>query len=129
MSMGSMDNRTIARLQEFLENHPDLLEDGEDYKLYLQQRLKLCRSYDKWQTMVCFVDFIKSLDETRDEAYQNLITDEKAREVRDGASFKSDAYLKGIIASTAFVKNFIQGRIEDLEEAVGLWEEEAQRDT
>jgi hypothetical protein len=116
-----------AKLVEFLENHPDILEaegeDEKDPKFFIHQKLRLHRSYDRWQTTICFVDFIRQADLIRDEAFQQLITDEKARQVRDGTSFKSDAFYKGVIASIAGLKGFIEQRIEDLEDVVTQWTE------
>lgn len=105
-----------AKLNYFLENHPDRLEVEEaDSIEVLKRRVELGRSYHSFRESFAYVDLIKRCEEQKAAAYSLLLQEEAARKTQNPEGFKSDATLKGVIIANNDLLNYIQFVIDDLE--------------
>lgn len=112
-----------ARIQEFLDNHPDILIETGTTEEYYVAKLKLIKEYVKFSEGIVYANILLFLGEIEKTAYNQLLLEESVRKEMTPDGYKSDAYLKGIIANILSIRNHITEMVGELEDTQAGYKE------
>lgn len=105
-----------VKIENFLANHPDELDDSKDEESYLMSKLDLANRYLAFTRSIVYADLVLFIEDLKQTAYSSLLQDEKARLAINPENFKSDSHLKGVLAALSGLTHKIKERADEVDE-------------